>query len=182
MRVLMRKVFPDHWSFMLGEIALWSFVILLLTGTFLSLFFTPSMTDVTYHGSYVKLDGIRMNEAYASTLNISFDVRGGLVAADPGDGGVHAFGGAVGGDLDGLDDRAEQPLAVRHRGSRRGPQRRDVADQGADRGQLGGREPGRALLLVPLVLLALVRPLASRDRVLAAHRPIRQAGADPPWR
>jgi quinol-cytochrome oxidoreductase complex cytochrome b subunit len=45
-RVLMRKVFPDHWSFMLGEIALWSFVILLLTGTYLALFFQPSMADV----------------------------------------------------------------------------------------------------------------------------------------
>ena len=78
-RVLMRKVFPDHWSFMLGEIALWSFVILLLTGTFLSLFFMPSMTEVTYHGSYVKLNGIRMSEAYESTLRISFDVRGGLL-------------------------------------------------------------------------------------------------------
>ncbi len=78
-RVLMRKVFPDHWSFMLGEIALWSFVILLLTGTFLSLFFVPSLNEVTYHGSYIKLDGIRMSEAYQSTLNISFDVRGGLL-------------------------------------------------------------------------------------------------------
>jgi ubiquinol-cytochrome c reductase cytochrome b subunit len=79
LRVLMRKVFPDHWSFLLGEIALWSFVILLLTGTFLSLFFVPSMTEVVYHGSYVKLDGIQMSEAYASTLNISFDVRAGLL-------------------------------------------------------------------------------------------------------
>jgi ubiquinol-cytochrome c reductase cytochrome b subunit len=79
LRVFMRKVFPDHWSFMLGEIALWSFVILLLTGTFLSLFFVPSMNEVVYHGSYVKLNGIRMSEAYQSTLNISFDVRGGLL-------------------------------------------------------------------------------------------------------
>ena len=79
LRVLMRKVFPDHWTFMLGEIALWSFVILLLTGTFLSLFFIPSMTQVTYHGSYVKLDGIKMSEAYQSALNITFDVRGGLL-------------------------------------------------------------------------------------------------------
>jgi ubiquinol-cytochrome c reductase cytochrome b subunit len=78
-RVFMRKVFPDHWSFMLGEIALWSFVILLLTGTFLSLFFVPSTNEVVYHGSYVKLNGIKMSEAYASTLNISFDVRGGLL-------------------------------------------------------------------------------------------------------
>jgi ubiquinol-cytochrome c reductase cytochrome b subunit len=79
LRVLMRKVFPDHWSFMLGEIALWSFVILLLTGTFLSFFFVPSSAPVVYHGSYVKLDGISMSQAYASTLQISFDVRAGLL-------------------------------------------------------------------------------------------------------
>jgi len=78
-RSVFRKIFPDHWSFLLGEIALYSFVILLLTGTFLTLFFKPSMTDVVYHGSYTKLDGVRMSEAYASTLNISFDVRGGLL-------------------------------------------------------------------------------------------------------
>jgi ubiquinol-cytochrome c reductase cytochrome b subunit len=78
-KVLMRKVFPDHWSFMLGEIALWSFVVLLLTGTYLALFFVPSMNDVVYNGSYVKLDGLRMSEAYASTLRISFDIRGGLL-------------------------------------------------------------------------------------------------------
>jgi ubiquinol-cytochrome c reductase cytochrome b subunit len=78
-RALMHKVFPDHWSFMLGEIALWSFVILLLTGTYLALFFVPSMSDVVYHGSYAKLDGITMSQAYESTLNISFDVRGGLL-------------------------------------------------------------------------------------------------------
>ncbi len=79
LRVLMRKVFPDHWSFMLGEIALWSFVILLLTGTFLALFFVPSSAPVVYHGSYVKLNGLTMSQAYASTLNISFDVRAGLL-------------------------------------------------------------------------------------------------------
>ena len=78
-RVLMRKVFPDHWSFMLGEIALWSFVILLLTGTYLALFFSPSAAPVIYHGSYTKLDGLSMSQAYQSTLNISFDIRGGLL-------------------------------------------------------------------------------------------------------
>jgi ubiquinol-cytochrome c reductase cytochrome b subunit len=78
-RVLMKKVFPDHWSFMLGEVALWSFVILLLTGTYLALFFQPSMSDVVYQGSYAKLHGIRMSQAYESTLNISFDIRGGLL-------------------------------------------------------------------------------------------------------
>src|SRR5919112_798822 len=66
-----RKVFPDHWSFMLGEIALWSFVILLLTGVFLTLWFTPSMGEVTYQGSYDELRGVEMSEAFASTLNLS---------------------------------------------------------------------------------------------------------------
>src|SRR5205823_6381092 len=75
----MRHAFPDHWSFFLGELALYSFVILLLTGTFLTLFFKPSMSDLIYHGAYVKLDGVHMSEAYASTLQISFDVRGGLL-------------------------------------------------------------------------------------------------------
>ena len=78
-RTFLRKVFPDHWTFLLGEIALYSFIILILTGIFLTLFFSPSMTDVVYHGSYTKLDGVRMSEAYQSTLNISFDVRGGLL-------------------------------------------------------------------------------------------------------
>jgi ubiquinol-cytochrome c reductase cytochrome b subunit len=64
---------------MLGEIALWSFVILLLSGTFLALFFTPSAAEVVYNGSYTKLDGITMSQAYQSTLNISFDIRGGLL-------------------------------------------------------------------------------------------------------
>jgi ubiquinol-cytochrome c reductase cytochrome b subunit len=75
----LRKVFPDHWSFMLGEIALWSFVVLLLTGVFLTLWFRPSMTEVVYDGSYNQLRGIQMSEAYASSLHLSFDVRGGLL-------------------------------------------------------------------------------------------------------
>ncbi len=75
----LRKVFPEHWSFMLGEVALWSFVVLLLTGVFLTLWFVPSMGLVEYQGSYKPLYGIEMSEAYASTLNISFDIRGGLL-------------------------------------------------------------------------------------------------------
>jgi ubiquinol-cytochrome c reductase cytochrome b subunit len=78
-RTLFRKIFPDHWTFLLGEIALYSFIILLLTGTFLTFWFQPSMTEVVYHGAYTHLDGAKMSEAYASTLNISFDVRGGLL-------------------------------------------------------------------------------------------------------
>ena len=78
-RQLLRKAFPDHWSFLLGEIALYSFVVLLLTGTYLTLFFDPSMMESTYTGPYVPLQGERMTQAYATTLNISFAVRGGLL-------------------------------------------------------------------------------------------------------
>jgi ubiquinol-cytochrome c reductase cytochrome b subunit len=74
-----RKIFPDHWSFMLGEVALYSFVAILLSGTFLTFFFHPAMTEVHYEGSYVPLKGIEMSAAYASTLDITFDVRGGLL-------------------------------------------------------------------------------------------------------
>ncbi|KJY42461.1 ubiquinol-cytochrome c reductase cytochrome b subunit [Streptomyces sp. NRRL S-444] len=74
-----RKAFPDHWAFLLGEIALYSLVVLLLTGTYLTFFFDPSMREVTYQGSYVPLNGLPVSSAYASTLRISFDVRGGLL-------------------------------------------------------------------------------------------------------
>ncbi|WP_306316518.1 MULTISPECIES: cytochrome bc complex cytochrome b subunit [unclassified Streptomyces] len=75
----MRKVFPDHWSFMLGEICLYSFIVLILTGVYLTLYFDPSTQEVVYNGTYVPLKGIRMTQAYESTLHISFDVRGGLL-------------------------------------------------------------------------------------------------------
>jgi ubiquinol-cytochrome c reductase cytochrome b subunit len=78
-RKYLNKVFPDNWSFMMGEIALYAFVVLILTGTFLTFFFDASMADVRYHGSYVPLQGVEMSRAYASTLDISFDVRGGLL-------------------------------------------------------------------------------------------------------
>jgi ubiquinol-cytochrome c reductase cytochrome b subunit len=76
---LLKKVFPDHWSFMLGEIAMFSLIILLLTGTFLTFWFVPSAGEVIYNGSYVPLKGIPMSEAFKSTVDISFDVRGGLI-------------------------------------------------------------------------------------------------------
>jgi len=75
----LRKVFPDHWSFMLGEIALYSFIIVLITGVYLTLFYKPSVVEVIYDGSYIPLKGVEMSEAYASTLLISFDIRGGLL-------------------------------------------------------------------------------------------------------
>jgi ubiquinol-cytochrome c reductase cytochrome b subunit len=75
----LNKLFPEHWSFMLGEIALYSFIVILLTGVYLTFFFKPSMTEVIYNGAYAPLNGIKMSEAYASTLDISFEVRGGLL-------------------------------------------------------------------------------------------------------
>jgi len=76
---LLKKVFPDHWSFMLGEIAMFSLIIVLITGTFLTFWFVPSAGQVIYNGSYVPLKGIAMSEAFRSTVDISFDVRGGLI-------------------------------------------------------------------------------------------------------
>jgi len=74
-----RKIFPDHWSFMLGEVALYSFLVLLLSGTFLTFFFQPSQVDVIYDGVYGPLKGAHMSIAYKSALDISFEVRGGLL-------------------------------------------------------------------------------------------------------
>jgi ubiquinol-cytochrome c reductase cytochrome b subunit len=78
-RTFMDKIFPDHWSFMLGEIALYSFMILLVTGIFLTLYYVPSVSHVIYHGSYKPLDGQSVTQSFASTVNISFAVRGGLL-------------------------------------------------------------------------------------------------------
>ncbi|GAA1142990.1 cytochrome b [Ornithinicoccus hortensis] len=79
MRFMMKKIFPDHWSFLLGEIAMYSMIICLITGTFLTFWFVPSMGHVVYDGSFVPLQGVGMSEAYASTLDISFEIKGGLL-------------------------------------------------------------------------------------------------------
>lgn len=74
-----RKIFPDHWSFLLGEIALFSFITILISGVFLALFFVPSMNEVHYDGPWAALQGVQMSEAFSSTLRLSFEVRGGLL-------------------------------------------------------------------------------------------------------
>ncbi|MBB5156214.1 cytochrome bc1 complex cytochrome b subunit [Saccharopolyspora phatthalungensis] len=78
MRRQLNKVFPTHWSFLLGEIALYTFVILIVTGVYLTLFFDPSMEEVVYNGVFQNLQGVPMSRAFESTLDISFEVRGGL--------------------------------------------------------------------------------------------------------
>jgi ubiquinol-cytochrome c reductase cytochrome b subunit len=78
-RKAVNKAFPDHWSFMLGEIAMYSLIVLIVTGVYLTFFFNDSQHQVVYHGSYKALDGVRMSEAYESVVHLSFDVRAGLV-------------------------------------------------------------------------------------------------------
>jgi ubiquinol-cytochrome c reductase cytochrome b subunit len=78
-RAGLRKVFPDHWSFLLGEIALFCFVILVATGTFLAFFYVPSQAEVVYDGPYAPLQGAEVSAAYDSVLRISFETRAGLL-------------------------------------------------------------------------------------------------------
>ncbi|MEU0470954.1 cytochrome b N-terminal domain-containing protein, partial [Amycolatopsis sp. NPDC006131] len=78
LRHQMNKVFPSHWSFLLGEVALYTFILLIISGVYLTLFFDPSMEEVVYQGSYRNLQGVEMSRAFQTTLDISFEVRGGL--------------------------------------------------------------------------------------------------------
>ncbi|MBN2623771.1 MAG: ubiquinol-cytochrome c reductase cytochrome b subunit [Acidimicrobiales bacterium] len=78
-RTALNKVFPDHWSFMIGELGLYCFIVLVLTGVYLTFFFEPSSNQVVYDGSYEPLRGVQMTQAYHSALELSFDVRAGLV-------------------------------------------------------------------------------------------------------
>ncbi len=91
-----RKIFPDHWSFMLGEVALWSLVVTIISGTFLTFFFNPSMAHVTYDGAYAPLKGTEMSIAYASALDISFEIRGGLLMRQVHHWGALLFVAAMG--------------------------------------------------------------------------------------
>src|SRR6185312_65605 len=75
----LRYLFPDHWSFLLGEVALYCFIVLVATGTYLALFFDPSTAQTVYHGSYAPLDGAHMSQAYRSTVHLSLDVKAGLL-------------------------------------------------------------------------------------------------------
>jgi ubiquinol-cytochrome c reductase cytochrome b subunit len=94
-RTFLDKIFPDHWSFMLGEIALYSFVVLMVTGVFLCLYYVPSSTTLIYHGAYLPLRGTRVTEAYASTVNLSFSVRAGLLMRQMHHWGADVFLGAI---------------------------------------------------------------------------------------
>ena len=94
-RKSLNKIFPDHWSFMLGEIAMYSFVILLFTGVFLSFFFIPSAKEIVYQGAYAPDRGHTVSEAFASTLDLSFSVRAGLVMRQMHHWAANVFIGAI---------------------------------------------------------------------------------------
>ena len=79
LRKALRYLFPDHWSFLLGEVALYAFVVLVATGVFLALFFEPSLSETVYRGSYAPLQGETMSHAYKSAVDLSFDVKAGLL-------------------------------------------------------------------------------------------------------
>ncbi|HLI01482.1 MAG TPA: cytochrome bc complex cytochrome b subunit [Acidimicrobiales bacterium] len=72
-------IFPDNWSFMLGEVAFYCFILLVVTGVYLTMFFDPSDTQVVYHGTYGPLRGQSMSMAYESTVRLSLDVKAGLL-------------------------------------------------------------------------------------------------------
>jgi ubiquinol-cytochrome c reductase cytochrome b subunit len=79
LRKSLRYIFPDHWSFLLGEIAMYAFIVLVATGVYLTLFFEPSLAETTYTGSYKPLQGLAMSEAYRSAVELSFDIPSGLL-------------------------------------------------------------------------------------------------------
>jgi ubiquinol-cytochrome c reductase cytochrome b subunit len=92
---VLRYAFPDHWTFLLGEVALYSFIVLVATGTYLALFFEPSLSEHVYHGAYKPLQGATMSEAYRSTIDISFEVKAGLLIRQTHHWAADVFVGAI---------------------------------------------------------------------------------------
>jgi len=95
LRKLLRYLFPDHWSFLLGEVAVYAFIVLVATGIYLTFFFVDSTRDVVYHGPYAPLDGQHMSEAYASVVRISLSVRAGLLIRQTHHWAADVFIGAI---------------------------------------------------------------------------------------
>ena len=76
---LRARVFPDHWSLLFGQIAFYSFIMIVLSGVVLTTYYEPSVDPVVYDGPYAPLRGVEMSRALDSTMAISFEVRGGLL-------------------------------------------------------------------------------------------------------
>ncbi|MEF8822179.1 MAG: cytochrome bc complex cytochrome b subunit [Halovenus sp.] len=78
-RSILGKAFPAEDSFLLGEVALFCFVLLVLSGMFLGFFYEPSISNVEYEGSVAEYQGEEMPESYVSVLNITYDVPFGML-------------------------------------------------------------------------------------------------------
>ena len=63
-RKYLRKAFPIHSTFFLGEIALFAFVILVLTGVYLAFLYEPSTADVD-------IGGVKLPAAYGSVVMLN---------------------------------------------------------------------------------------------------------------
>ena len=109
-RKMLNKIFPDHWSFLIGEIALYSFIVLLGTGVFLTLYFVPSSKDVIYRGL------VRAASRPAGLRGIRLDTEPELRRTRRP---AHAPDAPLGGEyLRGVDRRPHAPHLL-HRGFRK---------------------------------------------------------------
>lgn len=91
----LNKVFPDHWLFLLGELSLYSFLALVVTGVFLTVYFDASEVETTYDGRYGPLQGAQVSAAYASTVKLSWGVKAGLVMRQAHHWAALVFVGAI---------------------------------------------------------------------------------------
>jgi ubiquinol-cytochrome c reductase cytochrome b subunit len=70
---------PLRWSRMFGAATVACVLVLFATGIALMFFYVPSGDTTIYHGVYRPLRGTAMSEALESTIDLSFEVRGGLL-------------------------------------------------------------------------------------------------------
>jgi ubiquinol-cytochrome c reductase cytochrome b subunit len=94
-RKVASKVFPHHWSFLLGEVALFAFVVLVLTGIFLTMFYRPTTDPVVYTGTDLLFAGRELPAAFESIVRLSHDVPGGLLFRRIHRAAAHLFVAAI---------------------------------------------------------------------------------------
>ncbi|WP_254767405.1 cytochrome b [Salinilacihabitans rarus] len=77
-RGVLGKAFPAEDSFLLGEVTLFSFLVLGLTGIFLGFFYQPNTAAVEYQGSIAQYHGEEVPQAFASVLAFTYDISYGM--------------------------------------------------------------------------------------------------------
>ncbi|AXG10751.1 cytochrome b [Haloplanus rubicundus] len=90
------KAFPAEDSFLLGEVALFCFLFLVLSGVFLGFFYEPSTSDVEYDGSVAEYQGEEMPEAFVSVLHITYTVPFGMFIRRLHHWAAHLFVASIG--------------------------------------------------------------------------------------